>query len=169
MGEGCLRHHHPHQKWSPVRSTISHPFPNWIILIIEWKMGQVVNKITFLTHRRARDLLKSQSKVVINIGKLVKFLLRQVITNLFMQYGKSTLVPLASTWGNTLWNKLQSKALQLWSAWSEHHPPRRCMCNPSCKQYIPIEKTTMSYGITLTWDCPRVHHNFHCQFQAKLD
>ena len=71
-----------------VRSTIFHPFPHRIILIIERKMGQLVNEITFFTHRWAGDLLKSQTKVVVDIDKLVKFLVRQPIENLCMQQGK---------------------------------------------------------------------------------
>jgi len=90
------------QNWSPVRSTIFHPFPHQIILIIERKMGQLVNEITFFTHRWTRDLLKSETKVVVDIDKLVKFLVRQTIANLCMQQGKSTLVPLASTGRTTL-------------------------------------------------------------------
>ena len=73
-----------------------HPFPHRIILIIECKMGQLVNKITFITLRPGY-LLKSQSKVVVDIHKLVQFLVRQLIANLCMQQGKSTPVPLAST------------------------------------------------------------------------
>jgi hypothetical protein len=90
------------QNWSPVRSTIFHPFPHRIILIIERKMGQLVNEITFFTHRWAGDLLKSETKVVVDIDKLVKFLVRQPIANLCMQQGKSTPVPLASTGRTTL-------------------------------------------------------------------
>src|SRR6185369_1121988 len=90
------------QNWSPVRSTIFHPFPNRIILIIERKMGQLVNEITFFTHRWAGDLLKSETKVVIDIDKLVKFLVRQPIANLGMQQGKSIPISLASTGRTTL-------------------------------------------------------------------
>src|SRR6185312_8825327 len=104
------------QNWSPVRSTIFHPFPHRIFLIIERKMGQLVNEITFFTHQWAGDLLKSETKVVVDIDKLVKFLVRQPIANLYMQQGKSTLVPLASTGRTTLWNKSHGKVLQLWSA-----------------------------------------------------
>ena len=85
------------QNWSPVKSTIFHPFPHRIILIIERKMVQLVNEITFFTHRWAGDLPKSQMKVVVDIDKLVNFLVRQPIANLCMQQGKSSLVPLAST------------------------------------------------------------------------
>jgi len=45
------------QNWSAVRSTIFHPFPHRIILIIKLKMGQLVDKITFFTYRWAGDLL----------------------------------------------------------------------------------------------------------------
>ena len=62
------------QNWCPVRSTIFHPFPHRIFLIIERKMGQLVNEITFFTHRWVGDLLKSKMKVLVNIDKLVKFL-----------------------------------------------------------------------------------------------
>ena len=55
-----------------VRSTIFHPFPHRIILIIERKMGQLVNEIAFFTHRCVGDLLKSETKVVVDIDKLIK-------------------------------------------------------------------------------------------------
>ena len=69
------------QNWSPIRSTIFHPFPHQIILIIERKMDQLVNEITFFTHLWAGDLLKSETKVVVDIDKLIKFLVRQPIAN----------------------------------------------------------------------------------------
>src|SRR6185312_13790561 len=90
------------QNSSPVRSTIINPFPHRIILIIERKMGQLVNEITFFTHQWTRDLLKSETKVIVDIDKLIKFLVRQSIANLCMQQGKSTPVPLASTGRTTL-------------------------------------------------------------------
>jgi len=53
-------------------------------------------------HQWAGDLLKSETKVVVDIDKLIKFLVRQPIANLCMQQGKSTPVPLASTGRTTL-------------------------------------------------------------------
>ena len=42
------------------------------------------------------------------------------------------------------------------------------MCNQVCKQYIQIEKTTISYGLALTWGCLWIHRHSHCHFTAKL-
>jgi hypothetical protein len=82
-------------------------------------MGELVNEITFFTHRRAGELRKSQEKVVVDIEKFVYFLVWEAIANLGMQQGKSTPISLASTWSDTLWDKPQSKALQLWSISTE--------------------------------------------------
>jgi len=57
------------QNWSLVRSTIFHPFPHRIILIIERKMCQLVNEIIFFTHWWAGDLLNSETKVVVDIDQ----------------------------------------------------------------------------------------------------
>ena len=76
------------------------------------KDGPAVNEITFFTHRWAGDLLKSETKVVVDIDKLAKFLVRQPIANLYMQQGKSTPVSLASTGQTTLGNKPHGKVLQ---------------------------------------------------------
>jgi hypothetical protein len=49
-------------------------------------------------------------------------------------------VPLAITWWNTLWDKTQCVALQLWSDRFKHQPPGSCMCKIVCKQYIAIHE-----------------------------
>jgi hypothetical protein len=67
----------------PVRSTIFHPFPRRIFLIIEAKLAKMLNNITFII-TPIRDILKSQPKVVVDIDMLVKFLVCQPVSNLSM-------------------------------------------------------------------------------------